>query len=223
MLTMRTDIRISFPRPAQRRLDRLGKVHAVQPRLALVLEFAVFDLARELFRPHLRLMIRLPPDAAHPLLRDGAVPDMVEVQLAPLPQHVDSIPTPGHVFVVQGLMNVSDKVHHELGRLGPEPCRDGGVEDLRGVVLDRRYHAALLLAVAVELDGAVVWRLVLGVDEVEHARVVAPFRISDRVGPRSHVREIVGGVISEESLEVGRRLRLDKVASNICDRDMPEA
>lgn len=201
----------------------MSKVHAVQPRLALRLKFAVPDLLSELVRPLLRLMIRLPPDAAHPLLRDRAVPNMVEIQLAPLPQHVDPVSASGHIFIMQGLMDVSDKVHHELGRLRPEPCRDGGVEDLRGVVLDRRHNAALLLAVAVELDGAVVWRLVFGVDEVEDPRVVAPFRIPDRVGPRSHVCEIVGGIIPEEGLEVCRCLRLYKAASKICDCDVPEA
>lgn len=222
MLTMRTDISIAFPRPAQSGVDRISKIHTIQPRLTLALEVSVLDFASELIRPLLGLMIWLPPDAANPFLRDRAVPDMVEIELTPLPEHMNAVPAPGHIFVVQGLVDVSNKVHHELGGLRAEPHWDRRIEDLRGIVLDRSHHAPLILAVAVEFDRAVVGRLVLGVDEVEHARIMAPFRVSDGVGPRSHVGEVVGGVVSEEGLEVGCCLRLDKVTSKVGDSDVPK-
>ena len=223
MLTVRTNRCMSLPGPAQGGVDGIREVHAIQPRLAPGLEVAVPDLVSELVRPLLRLMIRLPPDATHPLLRDRAVPDVVEIQLTPLPQHVDPVPAPGHIFVVQGLVNVSDKVYYKLSGLRAEPDWNGGVENLGGVVLDRRYYATFFLAVAVEIDGAVIRRLVFGVDEMEHSCVVAPFRVPDRVGPGGYVCEIVAGVVPEEGLEVGLCLRLDEVASKICDCDMPKA
>jgi hypothetical protein len=58
---------------------------------------------------------------------------------------------------------------------------------------------------------------------VEHARELGPFAVPDRVGPGCYVGEVVAGVIAEERLEVVCGLRLDKVAGDVGNSDMPEA
>lgn len=222
-LTMRANVGISLARPTQCRGDGIGKVDTVQPGLALGRELTARDLLGELVGPRLGLAEGLPPHAADPPLGNARVPDVVQVQLGALPEDVYAVASPGDVLVVQGLVDVADEVDDELGGLGAQPDGHGGVEDLGGVVLDGGDDAALLLAVAVQVDGAAGRGRVLGVDEVEDACVVAPFGVADGVGPGGDVGEVVAGVVAEEALEVGLGLGLDEVAGYVGDGDVPEA
>lgn len=168
-------------------------------------------------------MERLPPHAADPPLRNTRVPHVVQVQLTALPEHVNAISPARDILVVQWLVDVADKVHDELGGLGAQPRGDGRVGDLGGVILDGGDDAALLLAVAVQVDGARVRRRVLGVDEVEDAGEVAPLCVPDGVGPGRDVGEVVAGVVAQERLEVRLGLWLDEVGGDVGDGDVPEA
>lgn len=179
---MRANISIPLPRPAQRSPNHILKVQPHQPLLPLGRKLATLNLPRQLARPLKRAHIRLPPPPhppANPPLGNTRVPHMVQVQLAALPQHVDAVPAARDILVMQRLVDVTDKVHDELGGLGAQPRGELRVEHLRRVVLDGRHDAALGLAVTGEVDGARVRRGVFGVDEVEGACVVRPLRVAD--------------------------------------------
>lgn len=214
-LTMRANICIPLPRPTQPSPNHILEVQSHQPLLPLCRKLPSLNLARQLPRPLQRAHIRLPPPphpAPNPPLGNTRVPHVVQVQLAPLPQHMDAIAAAGDVLIVQRLVDVADKVHDELGGLRAQPRGQVRVEHLRRVVLDGRHDAALGFAVAREVDGARVRGRVFGVDEVEGPRVVRPLGVADGVGPGRDVGEVVGRVVAEEGLEVVCCLRLDEVA-----------
>lgn len=222
-LTMSAHIRVALTSPAQCRVDGISKVDTVQPGLALRGKGTSLDLGRELVRPGAGLGERLPAHASDPPLGDARVPDVVQVELGAGPADVDAVAAAGDVLDVQGLVDVADEVDDELGGLGAQPGRQLRVEDLRGVVLDGGDDAALVLAVAVHVDGAAARGRVFGVDEVEDARVVAPLGVADRVGPGRDVGEVVPGIITEEGLEVRLGLRLDEAACQVGDGNVTEA
>src|SRR3569833_118601 len=221
--TMRANVRLALPRPEQGRVSRIAEIHAGRPVKAGRLELAPEDLDGEDGGPGLGLVVGLPPDAADDLLGDAAVPDVVEIQLDPVEPDVDAVAAARDVLVVQGLVDVADEVHDEPGRLVSLPRRQRRVHHARGVVLDGRYDAALRLAVALQVDRARMRRIIFCVDEVEHARVVSPFRVADSVGPGRDPREIVGAVVPEEALEVDGRVVAHEVLRDVGYRDVPEA
>lgn len=109
---------------------------------------------------------------------------------------------------------------HKLCRLCTQPEGNGWVKDLRGIVLNGGHNTALFLAVSIEIDSAAVRRVVLGVDEVEDACEVTPFRIPNRIGPGGDAGQVIILLVPEESLEIVCCLRLHKVTRDICDRYM---
>jgi hypothetical protein len=124
---------------------------------------------------------------------------------------------------MERLMHVPNEMNHEARRLITLPPAQARIERARCVVGERRDNAALLLAVALELDAAVGRRIVLGVDEVEDAGEVAPARVPDRVRPRRNLGEIVIMRVAEEILEEGLRRVGDKMAREVGRGDVPEA
>ncbi len=109
---------------------------------------------------------------------------------------VYAIATARDVLIVQRLVDVADEVDDKLGGLVPPPFREGRVEQLRRIVLQRTHDAAVLLAVPLEIDIAVGRRLVVSIDEVKHACESAPFGISNRVGPGRHAGEVMFCLVS---------------------------
>lgn len=148
---------------------------------------------------------------------------MVQVHLRPPPPHVDPVPAPRHVLVVQRLVQVAHEVHHELGRQVPLAEGQARVERLPRVVRQRGHDAARGLAVALEVDVARERRVVLGVDEVEGLGEAAPPRVADRVGPGGDVGEVVRRVVVEDVLEVCLGGVGDEVRGDVGGRDVPEA
>lgn len=148
---------------------------------------------------------------------------MMQVQLCSLPEHMDPVPAPRDVLVVQRLVNIAHKMDHELGRLCTQPERNGRVEDLGGVVLNGGHYTTLLLAVTFEVDGTGVRRVILGINKVEDAREVAPFGVPDGIGPSGDAGQVILVLVPEKGLEVMCSLGLDEIASDICDRNMTEA
>lgn len=136
---------------------------------------------------------------------------------------MNTIPTLRDVLDVQRLVNVADEVDDELGRLGPAPRPEVGVEQLLRVVLQGAHDAAVGLAVAREVDAAVRRRVVLGVDEVEVPAEAPPLGVADAVGPRRHAREVVRRVVAQDRLEVRRRARPHEVARDVRDRHVAQA
>lgn len=51
----------------------------------------------------------------------------------------------------------------------------------------------------------------------------APFGVPDRVGPGGYVGEVIGGVVAQEGVEVGRGGVGDEVAGEVGDGDVSEA
>ncbi len=149
---------------------------------------------------------------------------MVQVKPPPVKQHLDPIPPALHILRVQRLVDVPHKMHDELGgyrALGGALPR---VEQARGVVVQGADDAAaVLLAVAVEVDAAVGGRGVLGVDEVEVGGEAAPFGVPDRVGPGGDAGEVVGAVVVEEGLQEGGGFGGDEGAGDVGDADVAEA
>lgn len=149
---------------------------------------------------------------------------MVQIQLRPLPQHMDPVPTARNILIVQRLVDIADEMHDELGGLRTQPGRDGWVRHLRRVIGDGGYNAAFFLAVPVKIDSAVSGRVVLRVYEVEDAREMAPFGVADAVCPGRDAGKIVGVTrAAEERLKVGLCLGLDEVAGYVCYSNVAES
>lgn len=212
---MRADDGVGLARPRQRRAVGVGQANVLDPRRPLVGPFPLANLAGELRRPAPRQRVRPAAQAAQPLLQDGAVPDVVQVELAAAPADVDAVAAAGRVLVVQRLVQVADKVDDKLGRLRAAPGRQRRVVRLRRVVGQRRHDAAARLAVARQVHVARARRLVVRVDEVKRAGELAPFRVADGVGPAGDGREVVVVAALEEVLEVGLGRVGDEVAGNV--------
>lgn len=136
---------------------------------------------------------------------------------------MDTVPASCHIFVVQGLVNIAHKMNDKLGCLCTQPPGHGRVENLRSVVLDGCHNTTLFLAVAVKINRTIVRRVILGIDEMEDTREVAPFCVPNGVGPSGDASQVILVIISEKGLEVMCRLRLDEVAGDVGDSDMTEA
>lgn len=145
------------------------------------------------------------------------------------------------------LVNVADEVDDELSRLVPPPGVQAFVEELLRVVLDGADNTAILFTVTFKIHAAVRGRGVLGIYEVKVTGETAPFatfvcfplmparavrvamgrgggsRVANRVGPGGDAGQVMFGIIPEEVFEVGGRLLLHEVASDIGDGDMPQA
>ena len=222
-LTMRANEGIALPGPSHGGANDVVKLQVLEPDVALVSELAVGDLDGELVGPAEGHGVGAAVGAAEPLLGDGAVPDVVEVEVAAVEADVDAVAAAGDVLVVQGLVQVGDEVDDELGGLGAQPVRQVRVERLGGVVSQGADDAAVGLAVAVEVDVAVVRRAVVGVDEVEVLGEAAPARVADGVGPAGDARQVVGLVAPEQLLEVRLGGVGDEVAGDVGGGDVSEA
>ena len=148
---------------------------------------------------------------------------MMQVQLGPVEPHLDPVPAPRHILVVQRLVDVADEVHDELGRDGALVGRERAVEQPRGVVGQRRDDAPRLLAVALEVDVAVVRRRVVRVDEVEGRGEAVVLGVAERVGPGRDAREVVRGRVAEEGLQVEGRRGGDEGGGEVGDGYVAEA
>lgn len=100
---------------------------------------------------------------------------MMQIKLDVIKFHQNPVPPLGDVLIVQRLVDVAHEVNDELGGDQPVRLAQRRVQELRGVVLDGRDHAALGLAVALVDDAAVGRGVVLGVDVVQRAGELAPF------------------------------------------------
>jgi len=219
---VRADISVTLPRPPQRSPLDVVKINALQPLILHLGELALANLIRELLGPPPRVVVRLPPRAADQPLGNRAVPDMVQVEVVPIPEHMNPIPATSNVFVVKRLMHVADEVHHEACCLVALPAAQVVVESTRRVVRECGDDAAILLAVALQLHTAVRRRVVLGVDEVEDAREVTPARIADGVCPGGDLGEVVLRWVAEQVLEEGLGAVGDELTSDVGSRDMTQ-
>ena len=211
---------VGLARPRQRRAVGIGQIDVLDPRILLARPLALANLVGELRRPALRQRVGLAAQAAQPLFQDGAVPDVVQVELATAPEDVDAVAAAGDVLVVQRLVQVADKVDDKLGGLGAAPRGQRGVVDLLGVVGERRDDAAALLAVALQIHVARVRRLVVRVNKVKGAGKLAPFRVADGVGPAGYGGEVVIIGALEKLFEIGFSGVGDEVASNVSRGDV---
>lgn len=138
------------------------------------------------------------------------------------PIHIDAIAAPSDVLDVQRLVDVADEVNDKLGSLVPPPRPQLRIEQLLGVVLKGAHDAAVLLAVALEVDAAILRRAILRVDEVEVLAEAAPLGVPDAVGPGRDAGEVVLRVVAQQRLEVRRRLLPDEVAGDVGDGDVAQ-
>lgn len=227
--TMRADVGVALAGPGQGGGGRVGQVEVVEPVLAGVVEAAGADGGGEVVGPAAgggvgRALARRHA-AADELLGDAGVPDVVQVEVGAVEEDADAVAAAGDVLGVQRLVDVADEVDDELGGLlavdGAQLA--GGVDQPRGVVVQGGDDAALGLAVARQVDVAARRRAVLGVDEVEGPREVAPLGVADAVGPRGHAGEVVVGLVVQQRLEVGRRVGGHKAAGDVGDGDVAKA
>ncbi len=221
-LTMGANDGVGLARPRQRRAVGIGQVNVLHPRILLVRPLALANLVSELRRPALRQRVGLAAQAAQPLLQDGAVPDVVQVELAAAPEDVDAVAAAGDVLVVKRLVQVADKVNDKLGGLRATPRGQRGVVDLLGVVGERGDDAAALFAVALQIYVARVWRLVVRINKVKGAGKLAPFRVADGVGPAGDGREVIVVGTLQKLLEIGFGGVCDEVASYVGRGDVPK-
>lgn len=222
-LTVRAHQGVGLPGPGHGSGDGVGKVEARQPLVALSGKLAVGDVEGQLVGPALGERIGLAAQAAYPLFDNGRVPDVVQVELAGVPEDVDGVAAEGDVFVVQRLVQVADKVDDKLGGLGAAPGGEGGFEGLARVVCEGVDDAARGLAVALKVDAAGARRVVVGVDEVKGLCEAAPFGVADRVGPAGDASEVVVAVGAEELLQVGLGRAGDEAAGEVGGGDVAEA
>ncbi|CRK35222.1 hypothetical protein BN1723_014972 [Verticillium longisporum] len=138
-----------------RRAHDIVEVNRLQPLGLLISELASLDLLCKSISPSLGVVIWSPPRSADELLSNGAIPNVMQVELLSLPQHVDTITSPRDVFIMQRLVDVTDEMHDEAGRLVTLPCAQLRIQRPLRVVGKCRYNTAFFLAVAVELDAAV--------------------------------------------------------------------
>lgn len=86
------------------------------------------------------------------------------------------------------------------------------IQQNSGIILKCADDAARGAAVAVVVDAAAGRRAVVGVDEVEGRGEGAGRRVSVAVGPRCHVRQVVGRRVAQQTLEIRLRRRRHEVA-----------
>src|SRR5687767_11968578 len=147
-LTVGTNKRICLPRPSHGSLHRFAKVHLAEPFVLLLRELAVRNLNDKLVRPLRSNRVWLSTRSTNPLLGDGAVPDMVQVVVSPIPLHVNPISTTLNVLVMQWLVQIFDEMQNKLRCLHAPPRRELGVESLGCIVCEGSDDAAVVLAVA---------------------------------------------------------------------------
>lgn len=111
---------------------------------------------------------------------------MMQIKRLPIPQYVYPVPSQGNVFVVQRLMQVTDKVDDKLGGLSATPGGERRVQRLLGVVGQGGDDASIGFAIALEVDIARVRWAVVRVNEVEVLGEPAPFCVADGIGPRGY-------------------------------------
>ena len=116
---------------------------------------------------------------------------MVQVELLAIPPDIDAVSASRNVLVVQRLMQVADEMDNELGSLSTAPGGQRVVRSLLRVVGQGVDDAARLLAVALEVDVARQRRVIVRIDEVECLGELTPFGVSDGVGPRGDLGEVV--------------------------------
>lgn len=104
---------------------------------------------------------------------------MVQVELTPVELYIDAVAASSDIFVMHRLVQISDEVNNKLGCLGTEPWRQHRVQRLLGVVGEGTDDAAGLLAVALEVNIAIVRGVVMSVDEVECLGEPTPFGVAD--------------------------------------------
>lgn len=159
---------------------------------------------------------------ANPLLGNGAVPDVMQVVVTPIPLNVNAVPSQRNILVMQRLVKVTDEVYHELDSLSPPPVWQLRVKQLLSVVSQRADDAPGLFAVALEIDVAVLGWAVVGVNEVEVLCETAPARVADGVGPSRHAGHVVVLIILEQVLEEGFGRVRDEVAGDEGGGNVPE-
>lgn len=112
---------VPLNRPLQRNLARLLQLQPLHPITAIRLVLALPDLLRQRICPLLGRG-KGPPTNTLLLVRndflgDARVPNMVQVEPLLVKEHRDPVAPLLHVLRVQRLVDVPDKVNHELGRL----------------------------------------------------------------------------------------------------------
>lgn len=217
---MGADEGVSLPRPSQSGADGVIKVEVLQPSLLLLGEASIGDLDGKLPGPVASKLKGVAVQTAQQLLGNGAIPDVVEVELAAVKQDMDAVAALRDVLVVQRLVEVADKVHDKLGGLVALPERQAGLDRLLGVVCEGGDDAAVVLAVALKVDVALLGRAVVGVDEVERLCVPAPVGVADRVGPAGYLGDVVGALVVEQLLEVSFCRVGDEVAGEVGGGDV---
>lgn len=115
-------MRIPLHRPFERNLFRALQLQPLDPLLTIPLIHALPNLLGKLLRPLLRRREWFSADAmsllsGNKLLRNTAVPDMMQIKPLLIEKHRYPVPALGHVLRVQRLVDVADKVDHELGCL----------------------------------------------------------------------------------------------------------
>jgi hypothetical protein len=144
-------------------VDGLLRLEALGPRLALLLVHAALDLAGQVGGPLLR---GGEGEVADQLLGDGGVPGGVQVGVGAVERDVDEVAADFEVLDVQRLVDVAHEVDYPLQRLllldeadvfGHGACR---------VVGNSGHDAALLWAIALVVDVALLGRCVQGINVV---------------------------------------------------------
>lgn len=139
----------------------------------------------------------------------------MQVEISPIPQDMDAVSTSCDILVMQRLMQIANEVNDKLGSLRSSPCRQGRIDGLLGVVGQSGDDAAVLFAVTLKVDIAVLGRAVVRIDEMEVLCESAPFRVSDRIGPGGYLGHVIGILATEELLQVGFCRIGDEVACNV--------
>lgn len=203
---------VSLSRPLQAGSVDVVEIQTLEPLCLLRSKLSSLDLVSKLIRPFLRVVVGPPTRTSYQLFGNGAVPDVVQVVIGALPFDVNAITSPSHIFVVERLVHVADEVHDKPRRLVAFPPAQLGIQRPSSVVCESRHDAALIFAVPLEVDAAVVGRTIFGIDEVKGPGEVSPARVPDRVGPGGDAGKVVLGVITQEVLEEDFGCVGDKVA-----------
>lgn len=222
---MGADISVALACPDESCGLHFIKTDAVQPTFTLRPELSSADVGHQLIGKLPGRVVGRSSNAAHNLLGDAGVPDVVKVQKLAVKLDMDAVAAPCYVFRMQRLVHVSYKVDDEfcglLVLLGQQQAIC--VDQPRGIVLQRRDDAAFALAVALHDHITAGRRIILGVDEVEGAGEAAPSRVPYVVCPGGHVGQVVGRVVPKKRLEVGGCPVVDKAAGDVGDRNVPKA
>ena len=128
----RADEGVGLARPSRRGGHRILEVNALEPARSEVLVRARLDIGRQSGGPFLGVGERR---AAGVLLRDGGVPDGVQVSGRASEGDGHFVATEVVVFVVQRLVDVADEVHDEHQGLVDVYAAELGVLDPSGLVV----------------------------------------------------------------------------------------